>query len=235
MQRTTVTDGLSAIVFDIGGTLLNSADGTRAEFQRVLRSATDEDTISRIADEVTAQMNQRMGRMSRGEEPFSLETDLLRHALPQVLQQHRVSATPAQIDQLVTVGERFDAFPEAPRQLAQLVEHTMVVGLTNSALDQVSKASARTGLQWHALLGSQFAHTYKPDPKAYALVADLLHIDPAEALFVAAHPWDLRGAAKAGFRTVYLPRPHTDDLDEADHFDLMLDSLDELAALWSES
>lgn len=108
--------------------------------------------------------------------------------------------------------------PDAPQQLDRLAQQTAVIGLTNSTLNQVGKASARAGLRWHALLVAQHAPTFKPAPEAYALVPRMLRNEPSTAIFVAAHPWDLRGAAEAGFRTIYLSRPYTDTPKNSDRF-----------------
>lgn len=227
----TKVDGVGAVVFDIVGTLLCSAEGNLREFRRALTGVVDDDAIVTIAHEVGDLVDRHMERISRGEEPFALETAVRRRYVPGVLTRHGAAIGDVELEQLVHAGERFDAYPGAPEQLGQLARHVAVIGLTNGALDQVTKASARTGLRWHSLIGTQVATTYKPSPAAYALVPELLHIDPATAVFVAAHPWDLRAAAAAGFRTAYLPRPHTDAPEPGDRFDLTIASLDELVSL----
>lgn len=52
---------------------------------------------------------------------------------------------------------------------------------------------------------------------------------PAErVLMVAAHAWDLRGAARVGMRTAYVPRPVADPPLRSDRFDLVLGGPSEL-------
>jgi hypothetical protein len=53
-------------------------------------------------------------------------------------------------------------------------------------------------------------------------------IDPGRTLFIAAYSWDLRAAAGHRFRTVHLPRPHSDAPDPGDHVDAEFSSLDEV-------
>lgn len=51
---------------------------------------------------------------------------------------------------------------------------------------------------------------------------------------VAAHAWDLRGAAAAGMRTAYVERPNGDPPSAEDSFDFTATSLAELADLLQE-
>lgn len=107
------------------------------------------------------------------------------------------------------------------------------MGLTNTDLAASSASCAGAGLRWHALFSTDVKQTVKPRPEAYLLPEERLGIDPARSYFVAAHPWDLRGAAGRGYRTVYIPRPHTDEPLPDDSFDVTIDTIGELADLAS--
>ena len=63
------------------------------------------------------------------------------------------------------------------------------------------------GLPWDAVLSAELAKHYKPDPEAYLTAADLLGLPPEQVMMVAAHPGDLRAAARNGLRTAYVIRP----------------------------
>lgn len=47
-------------------------------------------------------------------------------------------------------------------------------------------------------------------PKAYRSTIKLLGLEPSECAMVAAHIFDLRGAASVGMKTIYVPRPQED-------------------------
>jgi 2-haloacid dehalogenase len=70
---------------------------------------------------------------------------------------------------------------------------------------------------------------YKPQPAVYRLALDRLALDPDRTLMVAAHPWDLRGAARQGLRTAYIQRATEGQPEAADEFDLAVDDLAALA------
>jgi 2-haloacid dehalogenase len=46
----------------------------------------------------------------------------------------------------------------------------------------------------------------KPAPEPYRLVLDSQHADAADAMLIAAHDWDITGAAIAGLRTAFISR-----------------------------
>jgi 2-haloacid dehalogenase len=57
------------------------------------------------------------------------------------------------------------------------------------------------------VLSAEIVRKYKPDPAVYRMAAELLGLEREQVLMVAAHPSDLAGAARAGLRTAYVPRP----------------------------
>jgi Predicted hydrolase (HAD superfamily) len=75
---------------------------------------------------------------------------------------------------------------------------------TSSLLVDMAK---RAGLAWDCVLSAEIFGHFKPDPEVYLGAARMLDVAPAELLMVAAHPSDLAGAARAGLRTAYVPRP----------------------------
>ena len=67
---------------------------------------------------------------------------------------------------------------------------------------------ARHGdLRFDCVISAELAHVYKPDPEVYLTAARLLGVEPAELMLVASHPWDLKGARRAGLRTALVDRP----------------------------
>jgi 2-haloacid dehalogenase len=67
---------------------------------------------------------------------------------------------------------------------------------------------ARHGdLRFDCVLSAELARAYKPAAAPYRLAARLLGVTPAELMLVAAHPWDLEGARKAGLQTAFVDRP----------------------------
>ena len=70
---------------------------------------------------------------------------------------------------------------------------------------------------------------YKPAPAVYDMALEQLGVAPEHAMLVAAHPWDLRGAAARGYRTAYIARPGAVRPAADDEFDLEAGDLHALA------
>jgi 2-haloacid dehalogenase len=92
-------------------------------------------------------------------------------------------------------------FEEVEETLARLASagHTLIA-LTNSSRETAELHLERAGLRYlfHEVAGADQAGAYKPDARVYGLVDSDWH--------VAAHWWDVLGAARAGRRTVYVAR-----------------------------
>lgn len=87
-------------------------------------------------------------------------------------------------------------------------------GFTLTALTNGTQEAARQQLQsagldsyFQALLSVDTIRRYKPAPEAYRMAAEHLGIEPREFLMVAAHAWDIAGAASVGCRTAFVHRP----------------------------
>jgi 2-haloacid dehalogenase len=125
------------------------------------------------------------------EAPFR---DLLDAALRRLLE--RAGRDPAEAGDALSRLPSMPAFPEAAAALDALREAGFSAAvLTQSARESAEAVLANAGLRMDRVLS---ASPLKPDPRAYA---------PAQgAWFVAAHWWDVAGAAGAGLRTAWVSR-----------------------------
>jgi 2-haloacid dehalogenase len=57
------------------------------------------------------------------------------------------------------------------------------------------------------ILGAELARHYKPDREVYQSAADLLDLEAAAVMMVAAHLGDLRAAKGVGLKTAFVTRP----------------------------
>ncbi len=81
--------------------------------------------------------------------------------------------------------------------------------LTNSSVKTAEEALGRAGALalFDEILSADRVKRLKPAPEPYRMAAKRLGIKPGKMLFVAAHAWDVRGAARAGCRTCFVRRP----------------------------
>jgi 2-haloacid dehalogenase len=110
-------------------------------------------------------------------------------------------------DALNRVWHRLDPWPDAVAGLDRLKRRFTIATLSNGNVSLLVAMAKRAGLAWDCVLSAEMFGHFKPDPEVYLGAAHLLGVAPAELLMVAAHPSDLAGAARAGLRTAYVPRP----------------------------
>lgn len=83
-----------------------------------------------------------------------------------------------------------------------------VVTLTNSvaavAEDQVRNAGLRPLVD--AVYSADQVQRLKPAPEPYQYVVEQQGVEPADAVLIAAHDWDVAGAAAAGLSTAFVAR-----------------------------
>lgn len=184
---------VDVLVFDVLGTLLDEDAGQLRAVQEVLGAEAAEEFTGRWQGVfATALDDVRAGRRQ-----YAIAEDLYAEALDEV------GGGPAE---LVTFGRRLDPFPDVPAAFERLAARFSLVALTNAGAAQAFAMSAHAALRWTALLSGQQVPGYKPDPRVYRFGLEFLGLDPARVLFVAAHPWDLDGAAEQGYRTAYVDR-----------------------------
>jgi 2-haloacid dehalogenase len=57
------------------------------------------------------------------------------------------------------------------------------------------------------VLSAELVGRFKPDLEVYRTAARWLGFAPGQVMMVAAHPFDLAAAQRAGLKTAYIPRP----------------------------
>lgn len=100
-------------------------------------------------------------------------------------------------------------YPEAAAALDALRAAGLRVGvLTNSASEAAERALASAGLgdRIELVAGSDAVGAYKPDPRVYAHGVQRTGVAAGEVVLVAAHWWDVMGAARAGLRGAWVAR-----------------------------
>ncbi|WP_284740344.1 haloacid dehalogenase type II [Amycolatopsis sp. RTGN1] len=129
--------------------------------------------------------------------------------LPPIAVAHGRTATP---DHQRELGERLrklPAHPEVHDAISRLRAAGFgVVTLTNSvsavAEEQLRNAGLRSLID--AVYSADQVGQLKPAPEPYQLVLRTEQVAPADAILIAAHGWDITGAAAAGLATAFVSR-----------------------------
>ncbi len=99
--------------------------------------------------------------------------------------------------------------PDVPEGVHELhAAGLRLVTMTNGAAESSERLLTEAGLDdcFEAHLDVSGPRAWKPAPAAYGYVLDRLGLEPAEALLVAVHPWDVDGARRAGLPAAWLSR-----------------------------
>jgi 2-haloacid dehalogenase len=99
--------------------------------------------------------------------------------------------------------------PDVPDEVRGLKESGYgLMTLSNGAADVAETLLTRAGLrdEFGLLLSVEDAAAWKPARAAYDTAAAACGKSPEQMLLVAAHPWDIHGAAEAGLQTAWINR-----------------------------
>ncbi|WP_159590306.1 haloacid dehalogenase type II [Chelativorans xinjiangense] len=134
-------------------------------------------------------------------------------------------------DKLLEAYWHLDCYPEVPSVLRAL----KTTGARLAILSNGSKAMLEAAVRSAALetvlddiFSADDARKFKTDPAVYDLVTMSWRIYPSAVSFQSSNRWDIAGATRCGFRTVWINRTQQPD-EYADHQpELILPSLDGL-------
>lgn len=213
------------LVFDVLGTMVDEHGSIRDELAALVGAAADPDALERTwAERFAAALE----RIRTGDEPYATTDALNLRVATSVVADAGLDLPVAAVEHLGRIGHRLRAWPDSAAALTRLAEAHTVVALSNGNRAMLANMHATAGLRWHLVVPGEEVGAYKPDPSVYRRAARALGRAPRDLTMVAAHPWDLRGAAAVGMRTAYVRRPGEGQPLADDAFDLVADDLDEL-------
>jgi 2-haloacid dehalogenase len=223
-----------ALVFDVFGTLVDWRTGIAEAF---CSSGLSGDPAE-LADDWRARYAPILAEVNEQQRPWGNFDALHMITLGDLLRERGLDASHQTRRRLVAAWHTLDPWPDVREGLEQLRRARVVATLSNGHVAMLVDLARHGDLRFDCVVSAELARVYKPDPEVYLTAARLLALDPAEVMLVAAHPWDLKGARRAGLRSALVRRPlehgpdspPRDDPD-ADH---VVDALPELAAALSD-
>ena len=219
-----------ALVFDVFGTLVDWRTGVAEAF----RSSGVDGDPAELADDWRGRYMPILAEVNDHKRPWGNFDELHDATLDALLDERGLEASAATRDRLVAAWHALDPWPDVKDGLEQLRADRVVAALSNGHVAMLVDLARHGDLRFDCVLSAELARAYKPDPAVYLTAARLLALDPAEVMLVAAHPWDLKGARRAGLRSALVSRPleygsdtRARDDPDADH---VVGDLSELAA-----
>jgi 2-haloacid dehalogenase len=196
---------LRALVFDIGGSVFDWMTSIRNAWAPIQAQHRIDLDADRFARDWRSAFLDYYTDIAEGRRPFVTADRIVADTLPPLLDRHRAAALDESDRAALTESwHRMPAWPEAPAALARLRRRFLIAPFTILTFGMAAECSKRAGIAWDGILSCDLLGVYKPNPRAYARVCEVLNLEPRVVMKVAAHPGDLRSARRHGFRTAYV-------------------------------
>lgn len=199
---------IKALTFDVFGTVVDWRGSIIREGELLAARKGYEVDWGEFADRWRAGYGPAMNRVRNGELPWTKIDDLHRMILDELVLEFGLNdLSESELAEFNRAWHRLSPWPDSVAGLNRLKTRFVITTLSNGNVSLLTNMAKNTGLPWDAILSAELAGHYKPDPEVYLKAADLLSLQPEQVMMVAAHPGDLRGAARTGLRTAYVIRP----------------------------
>ncbi|UFN50918.1 haloacid dehalogenase type II [Roseomonas sp. OT10] len=217
---------VQAVVFDAYGTLLDVHSAVARHAARLGAAAGPVSALWRAKQLEASWILSATGAY----ENFAVLTE---RALDHALAVHDAQDATLRAD-LLRAYRALAAYPDAMPALAALRGAGVPAAiLSNGEPAMLREAVASAGLDGllEAVLSVHPLRRYKPEPAVYALATEQFGCDPGEIAFVSANGWDAFGAARFGFRAVWVNRAGGPVEYGLDRLGTIIPSLDALPGL----
>jgi 2-haloacid dehalogenase len=227
---------VKALVFDTFGTVVDWRGSVTQEVEELARRKHLTVDGAKFADAWRAGYGPSMNRVRTGELPWTKLDRLHRMILDKVLIDFGITGlSEAETDTLNRVWHRLRPWPDAVAGLTRLKKRFIIAPLSNGNISLMTDLAKHAGLPWDCILGAELVRHYKPDREVYQSAADLLDLEVADVMMVAAHLGDLRSAKAVGLKTAFVTRPFEfgpagkPDLDAGPSADISAKDFNDLA------
>ena len=192
-----------ALTFDVFGTLLD----WRSTIARAFRESGLEADPEELADDWRAHALAATQEVNQSQRLWGTFDALHQATLGELLEERGLELSPQGRAALVRAWHKLDSWPDVPAGLEELRQHRVVAALSNGNVALLVDLARHGDLRFDCLLSAEFARAYKPEAEVYLTGVRLLGLEPGEVMMVAAHPFDLKGARRAGLRSAFIDRP----------------------------
>jgi 2-haloacid dehalogenase len=228
--------GVAALLFDVFGTVVDWRSSIVAEMHALAAARDRQADWAAFADAWRGLYQPAMEEVRSGRRSWTILDVLHRESLDKLLDTYGLTGLgEAEKDHINKVWHRLMPWPDAIAGLKRLKTRYIIGTLSNGNIGLLTRMAKHAGLPWDVVLGAETARAYKPQRQAYLGNVELLNLQPAQAMLVAAHNGDLAAAAATGMRTAFVPRPRehgpqqTRDLTAERPWDVVADSFTALA------
>jgi 2-haloacid dehalogenase len=193
---------VKALVFDTFGTVVDWRNGVARETERILKPmGYDLDWLA-FAEAWRKEYGPSMEEIRSGRRPFVKLDILHRENLDRLRPRFKLEKLDeSTLAELNLAWHKLDAWPDVGPGFARLHKRFLMAPCSNGNIALMADVARRNNLPWDAILGSEIAQGYKPQPKVYLATCEAFNLKPAQVMMCAAHSGDLAAARALGLRT----------------------------------
>lgn len=194
---------IKVLAFDIFGTVVDWHSSIVQELERLALNI----DANQFALDWRAGYQPAMDQVVSGQQPWISIDDIHRLILDELLVKYQISTlSEAQKNDLNFIWHRLNPWPDTVAALNQLKQDYIICTLSNGNIRLLVDLAKYAKLPWDTIFSAENFKAYKPSPKTYLGVADLLNVAPRQVMMVATHQDDLAAARGCGLRTAYIER-----------------------------
>jgi 2-haloacid dehalogenase len=220
----TAPSGIKVLAFDVFGTVVDWRSGVAAEIAAIAKERQLTVDAAAFADRWRSKYLPYLSRIRSGELPWQVLDGVHRASLRELINELSLqSLTEADLDRLVFAWHHLPPWPDAVGGMSRLRSRYVLTTLSNGGMAHLVDLNRAAQLPFDCVLSVELVRTYKPDPRVYRLVPDLLAVRPEESMMVASHPYDLAAAAGQGMRTAFVRRPQEWGTGKPEKLDISVD------------
>ena len=199
---------VKALVFDVFGTVVDWRGSIIREVRALARAKKLQLDPAEFADAWRAGYQPAMAKVRSGELGWTKIDALHRMILDDLLARFGVKGLKEpEVGHLNRVWHRLAPWPDSRAGLKALKKSRIIATLSNGNVSLLTNMAKAGGLPWDCVFSGENFHHYKPDPETYLGACELLSLEPAEVMMVAAHKNDLYAAKGCGLATGFVRRP----------------------------
>ena len=220
----TPPSGIKVLAFDVFGTVVDWRTGVAAEIAAIAKERQLTVDTPAFADRWRSKYLPYLSRIRSGEMPWQVLDGVHRASLRELINELSLqSLTEADLDRLVFAWHHLPPWPDAVGGMSRLRSRYVLTTLSNGGMAHLVDLNRAAHLPFDCVLSVELVRTYKPDPRVYRLVPDLLAVRPEESMMVASHSYDLAAAAGQGMRTAFVRRPQEWGTGKPEKLDISVD------------
>ena len=220
----TPPSGIKVLAFDVFGTVVDWRTGVAAEIAAIAKERQLTVDTPAFADRWRSKYLPYLSRIRSGEMPWQVLDGVHRASLRELINELSLqSLTEADLDRLVFAWHHLPPWPDAVGGMSRLRSRYVLTTLSNGGMAHLVDLNRAAHLPFDCVLSVELVRTYKPDPRVYRLVPDLLAVRPEESMMVASHSYDLAAAAGQGMRTAFVRRPYEWGTGKPEKLDISVD------------